>query len=230
MAPPMRTHVETVLRHKFRDANLAFALLPPSPSNPEAIAAFQRLEFLGDRVLGLLLSEILFHEHPDAREDGLAIRLAHLSSTETLALIARESALDQAVTRDMAPRPFPSHLRILADCVEAALGALWIDGGIDAARAFIKRHFMNRIVALTEAPQDPKTALQEWTQGRKLGLPRYELLRTEGTDHEPIFEIEASIALTCGRCVRAIGRKSSKRAAEKSAAKRLLERLHELAA
>ena len=164
--------MERVLGYRFRNRTLRSALLPPSPSRPDP-TAFQRLEFLGDRVLGLLLTERLFAEYPDAPEGALSIRLSHLASGEVLALVARESGLADAVAQDMEPEPFPAHRRALGDCVEASLGALWSDGGTEVARRFVRRHLAARIAALTEPPQDAKTALQEWTQARGLEFPRY---------------------------------------------------------
>ncbi len=218
--------VERVLGHRFRDRALREALLPPSPARPDPVA-FQRLEFLGDRVLGLLLTESLFAEYPDAPEGALAKRLAYLASGDLLEVVAGESGLAEAVARDMEPEPFPVRRRVLGDCVEAALGALWSDGGTAAAGRFVRRFMAGRIEALTTPPQDAKTALQEWTQARGLDLPEYALLRRTGEDHGPVFEIEVRVESAAGRRLgaRACGR--TKRAAEKDAAARLLARLPE---
>lgn len=216
--------VERVLGHRFRDRALRRALLPPSPACPET-AAFQRLEFLGDRVLGLLLTEQLFVEYPNAPEGALSIRLSYLASGDVLALIARDSGLADAVAKDMEPEPFPDHRRVLGDCVEAALGALWSDGGTDAARRFVRKHMATRIAALTDPPQDAKTALQEWALARGLEFPKYTLLRRVGKDHGPVFEIEVRVEPGSGESVAAQASGRTKRAAEKDAAARLLERL-----
>ena len=218
--------VERVLGYRFRNRALRTALLPPSPARPDT-TAFQRLEFLGDRVLGLLLTERLFTEYPDAPEGALSIRLSYLASGEVLALVARESGLADAVAQDMEPEPFPEHRRALGDCVEASLGALWSDGGTDVARRFVRRHLAARIAALTEPPQDAKTALQEWTQARGLEFPKYTLLRRVGEDHGPVFEIEARVEPGAGESVAAQACGRTKRSAEKDAAARLLERLSE---
>ncbi len=218
--------VERVLGYRFRNRALRTALLPPSPARPDT-KAFQRLEFLGDRVLGLLLTERLFTEYPDAPEGALSVRLSYLASGEVLALVARESGLADAVAQDMEPEPFPEHRRALGDCVEASLGALWSDGGTDVARRFVRRHLAARIAALTEPPQDAKTALQEWTQARGLEFPKYTLLRRVGEDHGPVFEIEARVEPGARESVAAQACGRTKRAAEKDAAARLLERLSE---
>ncbi len=216
--------MERVLGYRFRNRALLTALLPPSPTRPDT-AEFQRLEFLGDRVLGLLVAERLFTEFPRAPEGALSIRLSYLASGDVLAVVARESGLVDAVAADMAPEPFPSHQRALGDCVEAALGALWSDGGAEGARDFIERHLAARMAALTEPPQDAKTALQEWALARRLPLPVYTLLDRTGEDHGPVFEIEVRVdpAGSDSMSARACGR--TKRAAEKDAAARLLERL-----
>ena len=216
--------VERVLGYRFRSRGLRTALLPPSPARPDTVE-FQRLEFLGDRVLGLLVTERLFAEFPRAPEGALSVRLSYLASGDVLAIVARESGLAEAVTEDMAPEPFPSHRRAMGDCVEAALGALWSDGGAEVARNFIERHLAARITALTEPPQDAKTALQEWTQARQLPLPVYSLLDRTGEDHGPVFEIEVRVqpAGSDSMSARACG--LTKRAGEKDAAARLLERL-----
>ncbi len=225
MAPP--SAVEGVLGHRFRNRALGAALLPPSTTRPDP-AAFQRLEFLGDRVLGLLLAERLFARYPDAQEGALSMRLSYLASGEVLTVVAGESGLTAAVERDLAPDPFPAGRRVLGDCVEAALGALWSDGGSAAAGRFVDRFMTARIEALTIPPQDAKTALQEWTQARGLELPAYSLLRRSGEDHGPVFEMEVRVDVGAGRSVNARAQGHTKRAAEKDAAAILVERLSEV--
>lgn len=184
---------------------------------------YERLEFLGDRVLGLLIAEWLLERFPNDREGALSKRLTALVRREALAVVARDMGLGDYLR--MSPGEEAAGGRrndtILADACEALIGALYLDGGLKAARAFVRREWTNRIDVRDAPPVEPKTALQEWAQARALALPVYTLSGRDGPDHDPRFRV----AVTVVGAGTAEGEGTSKRAAEKAAASTLLERL-----
>lgn len=189
----------------------------------------ERLEFLGDRVLGLLIAETLIARFPNETEGALAPRFNALVRKETCAAVAREQGLAEAVIispseRSAGPAPAAT---ILADACEALIAALYLDGGIEAARKFVTRAWAKHLDALTSDMRDPKTALQEWAQSAKGGriTPAYELLGRTGPDHAPRFRVAVRVKGMSA----AEGEGASKREAEQAAARAMLERL-ELAA
>ncbi|HVO02325.1 MAG TPA: ribonuclease III [Candidatus Cybelea sp.] len=183
----------------------------------------QRLEFLGDRVLGIVVAEMLFRAFPEEDEGALARRLAALVRQDSLDAVAREIALGRHLTisrgeEEGGGRDNPA---ILADACEALIGAIYLDGGLEAARGFIERHWRPKMAAETKPPQDAKTALQEWAQASGLALPRYTVVKSEGPPHHPVFEV--SVSVVGQEPASASGR--SKRAAEQAAARQLLDRV-----
>jgi ribonuclease-3 len=183
----------------------------------------QRLEFLGDRVLGLVIAEALLAEDRTAAEGQLAPRLNALVRKETCAEVAM--ALDLGAALRLGRSEMLSGGRrkqaLLGDAMEAAIAAVYLDGGLDAARALILRHWGTRIeAARTQAP-DAKTALQEWAQARGQRPPSYVELAREGPDHAPVFRVE--VRLDDGQS--ATARAASKRAAQQRAAEALLARV-----
>jgi ribonuclease-3 len=185
--------------------------------------AHERLEFLGDRVLGLIIAEALLERFPSEPEGSLNLRLVSLVREETLAGIAREIGLDGWLRRcagtpqaEAAATP-----TILADALEALIAALYLDGGLDTARRFVGTRWQARLDANPVPRRDAKTALQEWAQARGLPLPGYRLLAMTGPDHAPEFEVEVRLA----NLAPASGRGASKRVAEQLAAATLLRRL-----
>jgi ribonuclease-3 len=211
------------LGHRFADpALLAQALTHPSASGP-ARPDNQRLEFLGDRVLGLIVAEALLATYPDEAEGDLAPRFNALVRLETLAEVAAELDLGAHLHlgRSEATGGGRRKKAILADAMEAVIAALWLDGGMDAARSFVLGHWQARIEAPAEAPMDAKTRLQEWAQGRGMALPDYTVAAREGPDHAPRFTVVAQLAT--GET--ASGTASSKKRAEQDAATALLARL-----
>lgn len=218
---PSPQSLEPLLGHRFaRPALLAEALTHPSAASPVR-ADNQRLEFLGDRVLGLVIAEALHSAYPGEAEGTLAPRLNALVRRETLAEIATEIGLGAHLTlgRSESISGGRRKIAILADAMEAVIAALYLDAGLDAARRFILDRWHARLHAPAEAPQDAKTRLQEWAQGRGLAPPVYRVLGREGPDHAPLFTIEAG--LSTGEAARADA--PSKKAAEQAAAARLLD-------
>lgn len=182
----------------------------------------ERLEFLGDRVLGLIIAEALYRRFPDAREGGLAPRLNALVRKETLAEVASKIGLAPHLRLGFADGAAGgrAHKALLADSCEAVIGALYLDGGLEAATDFVLRHWQTGLGDVNEIPQDAKTALQEWAQARGLEPPTYKLAAKEGPDHEPVFRV--AMKLKGHRVANGEGR--SKRAAEQAAASAFLRR------
>lgn len=186
----------------------------------------ERLEFLGDGVLNCVIADLLYREFPLADEGELSRLRATLVRGESLAEIATE--LDLGAQLRLGPGELRSggHRResILADALEALFGAIYLDGGFDAARSVIERIMLARIEELPAAAElkDPKTRLQEYLQARALALPTYGLEDVEGESHNQIFTASCSVN---ARALRATGRGNSRRRAEQEAARHLLETL-----
>jgi ribonuclease III len=222
-----------MLGHDFaRPELLGEALTHPSALIPErrqnrrskpARRGYDRLEFLGDRVLGLVVADLLWRRFADEPEGLLTRRLTQLVRRETLTRVARSIGLGRhlVLSRAEAAAGAAANPGILADACEAVIAAIYLDGGFAAAAGFVCR-LWEPLIGETEAPpRDPKTALQEWAQARGLGLPVYELVATSGPDHAPRFTVTARMAGADAATAAA----SSKRAAEAGAAALLLARL-----
>jgi len=211
---------------QFRDPSLlSLAFTHPSAlgARVPAAASYQRLEFLGDRVLGLIVADHIYFGFPNEDEGALARRFAALVSAASLIRVAR--ALDLGRYLRVGPSEETSGGRgrdaNVADALEALIGALYLDGGIEAARDFVLSHWQALIDDQIKPPQDAKTALQEWAQARGLPLPAYRLIVESGPAHEPEFVIEVQLP----GYAPATGRGGSKRVAEHLAAAVLLARL-----
>ena len=182
----------------------------------------ERLEFIGDRVLGLLMAEWLIERFPDEQEGDLGPRHAHLVSRPVLAQIAERIGLPAAL--DVAPHEARAGVRqvanVLADAIEAVLGAAYLDGGLEAARRFVRAVWMDAMVGQTLPPKDPKTSLQEWLLGRGMQLPAYVVESATGPSHAPVFVIRVTASGKSG-----FGTAGSKRVAESAAAAELLGQL-----
>ena len=209
------------LGHKFnRPELLEQALTHPSAA---ANSTYERLEFLGDRVLGLVIADMVCRTYPAEPEGALARRYTALVRKEALARVAEAIDLGAhlRVSRGEAEQGGRGSHSLLADACEAVIAALFLDGGFEAARHFVERWWQPLLSEQAEPPQDAKTALQEWAQGQGLPLPAYRLIASEGPPHDPIFEMEVSLP---GRPP-AQGRGRSRRAAESAAAATLYQLL-----
>jgi ribonuclease III len=184
---------------------------------------YERLEFLGDRVLGLVIADLLWRHFESEPEGHLTRRHAHLVRREALARVADTIGLGAhlVLSRVEAAMGAAGNPAILADACEALIAAIYLDGGFEAASLFVRRFWEPLIREMAAPPRDPKTALQEWAQARGLALPAYELVGTSGPDHALRFTVAASVV---GHD-RATATASSKRTAEAKAAAVLLERL-----
>lgn len=215
--------LEARLNHRFADPSLLTRALSHSSALDRggASRSNERLEFLGDRVLGLVIAEWLIRECPNADEGELAVRFNALVRREACATAAERIELgkylvlgpgeDRAGGREK--------IAILADACEAVIAALYLDGGLTAAHAFIEAEWAP-LLAQPARRADAKTALQEWTQGQGRGIPSYKAIERSGPDHAPIFKVEVEIAGIAPAC----GSGGSKRVAEQAAARALLVR------
>ena len=184
---------------------------------------YQRLEFLGDRILGLIIAETLYHRYPKAQEGDLSARLNLLVSRASCADVARELGIAPHIrlgkqARDDGARDSEN---ILGDVIESLIGAVFLDTGLDEARAMILRLWGERIDAVASDARHPKSILLEWAAANKRKPPAYQLLSRDGPDHAPLFTVQVSIA----HAGEATGSGPSKQDAEKNAAARLISQL-----
>ncbi|ETX15743.1 ribonuclease [Roseivivax halodurans JCM 10272] len=215
--------LEGRLGHRFdRPELLTRALTHGSMSGPTR-EDNQRLEFLGDRVLGLVMAEALLERDPDAAEGQLAPRYNALVRKETCAEVARDCAIGDAMKLGRSERLSGGRrkMALLGDAMEAVIAAVYVDAGFEVAKDMILRLWGDRVDRVEEDARDAKTALQEWAQARGLPPPSYTETGREGPDHQPVFTIEVRIRTGESDSAQA----PSKRQAEQAAASALLGRL-----
>lgn len=240
---PALEQLQKLLGHKFADTKLLEEALVHPSANPRRSRAksarqktpaaaevapttqrdYNRLEFIGDRVLGLIVATLLAERFPQAEAGELALRYNSLVKQESLARFAQSLALGDYIQlsrseRDSGGAGKPA---ILADACEAVVAALYLDGGLPAAERFVRRYMEPMVAEVTGGDKDPKTALQEWAAARGMAAPRYEIVSQEGPPHEPRFTV--SVKLGSGNLAK--GQGGSKRAAEQEAAGHLLGQL-----
>jgi ribonuclease-3 len=212
------------LGHEFKRPELLLEAMTHPSINPEnrggARFGYERLEFLGDRVLGLVIAQWLLELYPAEPEGAIARRHTGLVRRETLATIAAGLGLGRYLLLSTGEEVAGGrdNRAILADACEAVIAALYLDGGLEAAQRFIRTAFADAMRQDVAPPLDPKTALQEWVQARGKPLPRYETISRRGPDHDPVFEVR--VVVEGLEPVAASG--PSKRAAAKEAAARML--------
>ncbi len=225
----LRSAIAKSLGHEFNDESLLREALTHSSvggrskGQAQATKNNERLEFLGDRVLGLVVADLLIETYPDDAEGDLARRHSALVNAETLKSIAQEIGIGDWLI--VAPGEHEtggrSRTAIQANCCEALIGALFLDGGFEVAKQFIVQNWLEPVRAMDQPPQDAKTALQELGHVMGSSPPCYRVVSQTGPAHAPEFEIEVSM----GPLGRETARGSSKRVAEREAAKLLLEQL-----
>jgi ribonuclease-3 len=211
------------LGYRFDDPDLLVRALTHSSLSSPTRPDNQRLEFLGDRVLGLVMAETLLARDAEAREGQLAPRFNALVRKETCADVARSVDLGGVLRLGRSETTTGGRRKqaLLGDAMEAVIAAIYLDGGLEAASEVVLRLWGDRVDRVAEDARDPKTALQEWAQARGKAPPVYVEVARSGPDHAPVFTVEAR--LQDGATARAEGR--VKRQAEQAAARMLLERL-----
>lgn len=216
--------LEDRIGHKFTSHERLVRALTHSSATKKAgdISHYERLEFLGDRVLGICVAEMLFSTFPQAREGELSVRLNALVSGNTCAEIADEIGLHDFIhagsdVKHIASKRMRS---VRADVVESLIAAIYLDGGLDAAKKFVSRYWDSRVHEVGAGIRDSKTALQEWAHVHTGSTPSYRIAKRSGPDHDPTFIVEVEVNGAEG----AQGKGRSKRAAEQAAAQSILLR------
>jgi ribonuclease-3 len=216
--------LELAIGYEFKDRDLLERALThiSALGGGSRTASYQRLEFLGDHVLGLIISDMLFRAFPKADEGELSRRLADLVRRDSCAEVARSISLGDALRLGTSENASGGRSRtaILADVCEALVGAVFLDGGYPKAEALVEKLWGERLRAPVKPLRDPKTILQEWAQARGLPTPAYTEVERTGPHHNPLFRIAVSLP----KREPAEGKGRSKRAAEQAAAEAMLKR------
>ena len=215
----MKNSFEKTLNYQFCNHSLLSEALTHASVHDKK-SDNERLEFLGDRVLGLVIAKTLYHLYPEAPEGKLAARQAHLVSREVLGKVADQLKLGEALQVGHANRMtgILKKKSITANACEAVIAALFLDGGLEAAERFILEHWSTELKASQTLERPAKSLLQEWAQGRGKPAPIYVLMHQTGPDHDPLFEIGVHVK----GLDMMVGKGSSKQEAEQNAAKALL--------
>ncbi|MDR1694619.1 MAG: ribonuclease III [Lactobacillaceae bacterium] len=212
-------NLEKKISYKFNDVKLLEQALTHSSHTSKFDENYERLEFLGDRVLGLCVAKMLYDIFPNDVEGNLSQRYMGLVCQETVADVARSLELDRHIV--VANEELRVNDSVLCDVCEALIGAIFIDGGFEKARSFIKSHWAELIEKNTQPPKDAKTALQEIAHVKSLGVPVYNLVNREGSEHEPTFYMSVSFDNVKPQ----FGHGKSKKIAEQEAAEKMLDYL-----
>lgn len=222
LAPEQRKGLEEALGYHFKDEKLLDRAMTHRSAAQGHAAEWsnERLEFLGDRILGLVMVETLLERFPKMREGELAPRLNAMVSRETCAVVGASLGLGQFLIVDRSERATggPEKPSLLANAIEAVIGAIYTDGGLEKSRKFVLKVWKKQLQASPELGRDPKSALQEWTQGEGLSTPVYRHVSREGPDHAPVFTVTVNVP--GHEPVPGVG--SSKQLAEREAARAML--------
>lgn len=225
--PEQRDACQDAIGYRFKDPDLLDRAMTHRSATQGKTAEWsnERLEFLGDRVLGLVMVETLMERFPTLREGDLAPRLNTLVSRKACAVIGVELGLGRFIIVDQSERSTggadkPS---LLANAIEAIIGAIYTDAGLERARKVTLKLWHKLLGETTETPRDPKSALQEWAQGAGLPAPAYRQIAREGPDHAPVFTV--TVLIEGQQPLPGIG--SSKQLAEREAARAMLTAIGE---
>jgi ribonuclease-3 len=215
-------HIERAITHSSLRQKASLRTKASLPTKTDSDFHYERLEFLGDRVLGLIVANMLFEKFSEAKEGELSLRLNSLVNGITLAEISDEIGLHEFIRTggDLKELTGKRMQNVRADVLEAVIGSIFIDGGLEKATEFINRFWSTRLYDDATARRDSKTELQEWSHSKRLGTPKYREISRSGPDHEPSFIVAVEVD---GRDeTEGVG--SSKRAAEQEAAREMLLR------
>lgn len=217
-----RTKLEALIGHQFAEKERLDRALTHASARTQKGGNYERLEFLGDRVLGLCIAELLFKTFGTAAEGELSVRLNQLVSADTCAAVADELDLHLFIRTgaDVKKLTGKRMMNVRADVVESLIAALYLDGGLETARRFILKFWEKRAVRADGARRDAKTELQEWAHAKFGVTPLYRVEERTGPDHDPRFTVTVEVAGVSPET----GIDRSKRAAEQAAATRMLER------
>lgn len=217
-----RGRLEAAIGYAFSDKERLDRAITHASARPGKGSNYERLEFLGDRVLGLCVAELLFTTFRQAAEGELSVRLNQLVSADSCAAVADELGLHRFIrtgadVKKLTGKPM---LNVRADVVESLIAAIYLDGGLEAARGFVLRNWEGRATRADGARRDAKTELQEWAHAKFASPPVYRVDDRSGPDHDPCFTVTVEIPGVAP----ATGSERSKRAAEQVAATKILER------
>ncbi len=213
-------NLQQILKYQFKDVGLLHKAITHGSVHPEVYANYERLEFLGDRVLGVAVASLLYRLFPEEPEGNLSQRFVGLVCKETVAEVALSLKLDKFM--NVAADELRHNENVLCDVCEAVIGAIYVDAGVDAAIEFVNMHWRELIDKNVAPPKDSKTRLQELSHHLGFGTPQYKVVGRSGSEHEPIFEVEVSL----GRDKNAYGNGKSKKLAEFAAASAMLEKIN----
>lgn len=212
--------LQKILQYQFHNPKLLQQALTHSSVTGNEHRNYERLEFLGDRVLGMTMAHLLYNMFPQDREGALAQRHVKLVRAETVAEVVKRLQIDKyIIAKD---KETTQSINVLCDVGEAIIGAIYIDSNIEQAIAFVERNWRQMIdTAESGSEKDYKTRLQEKFHALKLPVPVYEVVAKEGTEHEPMFTIKVAL----NEEVFALGHGKNKKAAEQQAAQNLLTKM-----
>lgn len=223
LSTAQKDRLEEANGYAFKDSDLLDRAMTHASAVQDRSTRFsyERLEFLGDRVLGLVIAELLFQKFEGEPEGGLAPRLNALVNRDACADAAKKLGLQEMLILDLAEEKAGGRdkVSILSDICESYLGAVYLDGGLKPAKMLIEKAWAGKLKGLGKRPKDPKSALQEWAQGCGLDTPTYEIVGRVGPDHAPEFAARVHV----GDFEPMEGRGATKQEAQRAAAKRLLE-------
>lgn len=211
--------LEQILKHKFAKPALLRKALTHSSVSSHVADNYERLEFLGDRVLGLSIASLLYQLFPNEPEGSLSQRFTGLVCKETVAVVAKTLNLDKFMF--VANEEIRDNENVLCDVCEAVIGSIYMDGGVEGAMRFVSTHWRELIDKNVAPPKDAKTMLQEVAHIKGYGLPVYKTEGRTGSEHEPIF----SISVNLKGLEPSIGEGRNKKLAEFDAATKMLERI-----
>lgn len=216
-------HLKLVTRLNYTFSNPDLLLEALHHASAKKMMKNERLEFLGDRVLGLVIAEYLYKSFQLEEEGDMAKRLSVLVSRESCALVARQYQLSEAIVFDKGSRQNSATDNVLANVCEAVIAAIYLDGGLEPARIFILQAWQKIFDEMVDVPVSAKSALQEYTVAQGLGMPHYEIVSQQGPAHKPVITVR--IQLEAGQKTEASD--SSRKKAENIAAEKMLAKLKE---
>ncbi len=218
----MIEELEKILNYKYKNPALLKQALTHSSFASDVEKNYERLEFLGDRVLGLSIASLLYNIFPHEPEGSLSQRHTGLVCKETVAMVAKTLQLDKYMI--VANEEIRDNENVLCDVCEAVIGSIFIDGDCVEAIKFVNQHWRELIDKNVAPPKDAKTALQEVAHAKGRGVPVYKLEGREGSEHEPIFYMSVSLKGVAPE----VGEGRNKKLAEQEAAAKMLKKLESL--
>ena len=210
---PEIAQAEYLIDYPFKDKALLHCALTHSSITPDPSKSYERLEFFGDRILGMVLSDWLYQAFPQADQGELTNRFHALARQEYLAGICTKLEIHNCLLHEKGSKRLAERPSVQADLIEAIIAALYLDGGLAAAASFIKSHWQVKEAIPDILAENPKSALQEWAAAQKIPLPAYQLVSQTGSDHEPEFCVRVKLAGFPAETATGRSRKTAERAA-----------------